>query len=510
MKLLSTEQIRQADKYTIENEPISSVDLMERAASAACDAILKSTDVDSSFFIFCGTGNNGGDGFVVARLLLEKGRDVKVFWIKLIDKVSADCNVNYNRLIDIDKDVVTIFGEDYENKLESLFSNSKDCDVVVDAMFGSGLNRCLSDDYKPLFDCVNACGLKVISIDIPSGLFGDWVKVDDMRNVIQADETITFQMPKLSLLLKDNYRYVGNVNVVDIGLSKDFLLQAKSDVEFVDIAYCSKFVKRRRKFDHKGVFGHGLLVVGSEDKFGAAVLSAKACMRSGIGLLTVDIPDSCRMAMNVSLPEAMIDNVAGGNLLNINAIGIGPGLNTDSSSLGRFMSVLDFIDAASSQGKIVNLVVDADGLNLMAKDVSLLKRLKHDTILTPHPKEFSRLFGETCSDIERISLQKKMSMQYGLIIVYKTAYTMITMPDGRIFINSSGNAGMATAGSGDVLTGIVTGLLSRGYSPEEAAVLGVFAHGLAGDCAAKRYGMESMMASDIVDNINIDSLLCDN
>lgn len=507
MKLLSTEQIRQADKYTIENEPVSSLDLMERAATAACDAIRKSADENSSFYIFCGTGNNGGDGFVIARLLLEMQRNVKVFWVKLVDKVSADCSENYNRLINIDKEIVTILNEDFDNQLESLFKNSKDCDVVVDAIFGSGLNRGLSDVYKPLFDFINTCGLNVVAIDIPSGLFGDLIDVGNLKNVIKADLTVTFQMPKLSLLLKDNYDYVGEIVVVDIGLSEDFILQAKSDVEYVDAEYCRKFVKKRHKFDHKGVFGHALLVAGSEDKFGAAILSAKSCMKSGVGLLTVDIPDSCKIAMNVSLPEAMIGNVVDGNIQNINAIGIGPGLGTDSVAYDRLTAVLNLIDVSCINGRNVNLVVDADGLNLISKDISLLKRMKFNTIFTPHPKEFSRIFGESASDLERIELQRRMSKEYGIIIVYKTAHTTITLPDGRMFFNSTGNPGMATAGSGDVLTGIITGLLSRGYTPEEAAVFGVFVHGMAGDYAANRCGMEAVIASDIVDNINIDSFI---
>ena len=328
---------------------------------------------------------------------------------------------------------------------------------------------------------------------MPSGLFGD-ISSDENTPIIKADETLTFQIPRLSFFFPDNYQYVGEFITFNIGLDKGYIDNANTDNLLINNRMYNAIRKPRKKFDHKGKFGHALLIAGSYDKCGAAILAAKGCMRSGVGLLTVDVPKSCQIALNISLPEAMYDSLDNPDLdfNKFTSIGIGPGIGTNEYALNKFEMLLSKCDENTK------LVIDADGLNLLSQNKMLFDLLPENTILTPHPKEFARLFGEYSNDYERIIAQKELSAKYNVIIVYKTAHTSISMPDGRMYFNSTGNPGMATAGSGDVLTGMITGLLSRGYPPEDAAILGVYLHGLAGDKAATVIGQESLIASDIV------------
>ncbi len=274
----------------------------------------------------------------------------------------------------------------------------------------------------------------------------------------------------------------------------------QTDSVIIDDTFCNTIKRARNKFDHKGVFGHAMLIAGCEEMFGAAILSAKSCMRSGVGLLTVDIPKACNTAMNIALPEAMLNSFEI-SVAKCNAVGIGPGIGISDNALAKLVAVIE----AFEKNRILDkkLVIDADALNILSVHKDLMRRLPFEAILTPHPKEFERLFGCFINDKERCEKQLQASKDFSVIIVYKTANTLITMPDGKIFVNSTGNPGMATAGSGDVLTGLITGLLARGYSPCEAAALGVFTHGRAGDLAAAQKGEESMIASDIIDNIRL-------
>ena len=496
MKILSVPQIREAERYTIEHEPISSLDLMERAASAAFEHLKTKYSETESFYIFCGIGNNGGDGFVIARMLLQNGFDVKVFWLCFTENVSPDCRTNYERLIRLNDSVVTILSVDDAAIIAEdnfMFPDAETDCIIIDAIFGSGLSRPVSEEYAPVFELINNSHHRIISIDMPSGLFGD-ISSDENTPIIKADETLTFQIPRLSFFFPDNYQYVGDFITFNIGLDKGYIDNANTDNLLINNRMYNAIRKPRKKFDHKGKFGHALLIAGSYDKCGAAILAAKGCMRSGVGLLTVDVPKSCQIALNISLPEAMCDSLDNPDLdfNKFTSIGIGPGIGTNEYALNKFEMLLSKCDENTK------LVIDADGLNLLSQNKMLFDLLPENTILTPHPKEFARLFGEYPNDYERIIAQKELSAKYNVIIVYKTAHTSISMPDGRMYFNSTGNPGMATAGSGDVLTGMITGLLSRGYPPEDAAILGVYLHGLAGDKASVVVGQESLIASDIV------------
>ena len=509
MKILSISQIREADKYTVNNEPISSVDLMERAANAAFNYIVKKYYLSQNFCVFCGIGNNGGDGFIIARMLLQHGYKVKVYWIRFADNISEDCRINYLRLNDIDSSIISIVTHsDYKYDFKDIFCSEYPENVTIDAVFGSGLSRPLDVSYSSVIDAINNSSSIVLSIDIPSGLFGDISTISNNTDslVVEATETISFQVPKISFFFPENYCYVGDFAIVNIGLDEKYMNSVMTDYMLIDNELCSVLRKTRLKFDHKGIFGHAMLIAGCVEKFGAAIMAAKSCMKSGVGLLSVDIPEMCYLAMNISLPEAMIADID--DVCNTNAhyqsIGIGPGIGVTDESLRKLQSVLEIcVKSEQTEEHPVKLIIDADGLNLLSLHKELLDKLPSQTILTPHPKEFERLFGTFQCDSDRIAFQKSMSAKYNVIIIYKTAHTAISMPNGKMYFNSTGNPGMATAGSGDVLTGLITGLLARGYTPQEAAVLGVFSHGLAGDMAATKHGLESMNAIDIIREIKL-------
>ena len=505
MKLLNVKQIRMADKYTIENEPVASLDLMERAALKVYQYINDNFSYNNDFYVFCGKGNNGGDGFALARLLHGHHYHVKAFFVFDDDKMSDDCRSNMLRLKHECPQVnVQIVDLNDENAVQDVIVPDDDKNVIVDALFGSGLTRALSDDYGAVIDVLNFTKGTHLSVDVPSGLFcdGSTIKHGTREKIFRADVTLTFQYPKVSFFYPENSLYVGKIEVLDIGLSEKFYATVETDTYLIDKAMLESLFKSRKRSDHKGVFGHALLVAGSSDKSGAAVLAARSCMKSGLGLLSVDVRQENRATLNVAVPEAMSVDMTSVDFSfdKFNAIGIGPGLGTEAEAYGKLVTVLVYCH--DNEGK-TKLVIDADGLNLLGLHRNLFDLLPESTILTPHPLEFARMFGSCDNDEQRIEKQRNMSKLYRIIIVYKTSNTVITTPDGDTYINSTGNPGMATAGSGDVLTGLITGLLSRGYSPEEAAVIGVFYHGLSGDVAAKALGVESMNSSDIIENIKI-------
>lgn len=458
MKILSIEKIREADRYTIENEPISSKGLMERAAGQVFEWLLQHINKDSKVKIFCGSGNNGGDGLVVARRLTEVGVPNQVFIVRDFQSV---------------KDFPAIDGND----------------IIVDALFGSGLNRPIEGLAAELIEYLNQQNAIRISIDIASGLFADGPS--PAAAIFKPDYTLTFQMPKLAFMMPENDPYVGQLEVLDIKLHPQYLLEVETNNFLVDREMIKPIIHKRTKYSHKGTYGHALLVAGSEGKTGAAILGAKSCLRTGVGLLSVMLPQSAWTPLQASLPEAMIhtDN----KLEAFNAIGVGPGLGTSDDAQRMVRHLI--------QDTHVPLVLDADALNILGENKTWLSFLPPKTILTPHPKEFERMFGKTSNSFERLALLREKAVQYGIIIVLKGAHTAVAMPNGTVFFNSTGNPGMATAGSGDVLTGMILSLLAQRYTPEEAAVLGVYLHGLAGDIAVEAIGQESMIASDITNNI---------
>ena len=477
MKILSIEQIRQADQYTIQNEPIASVDLMERAATQVYEWLITRIGKDDKIAIFCGMGNNGGDGFVVARLLMEKGYDTEVYMVWYSEKMSPDCEVNYQR--------ATI----HQIRSDADFPKLEPNSIIIDALFGSGLNRAITGLTAELIEYLNRQQAIRVSIDIASGLFAD--TPSPAGAIFKPDYTLTFQQPKLAFMMPENDPYVGQLEVLDIQLHPQYLLEVETNNFLVDKTMIQPMIHHRPKYSHKGTYGHALLIAGSEGKTGAAILGAKSCLRTGVGLLSVILPQSAWTPLQTALPEAMIH--IDDKLDSFNAIGIGPGLGKSDDAQRTVRSLI--------QDAQVPLVMDADALNILSENKTWLSFLPGKTILTPHPKEFERLFGKTSTSFERLELQRKMAVKFGIIIVLKGANTTVAMPNGAVFFNTTGNPGMATAGSGDVLTGMILSLLAQRYTPEEAAVLGVYLHGLAGDFAAEAQSQEAMIASDITEHI---------
>ena len=509
MKILPVEKIREADTFTIENEPIDSVDLMERAASKVYDWFMKRCKTkEVSVKIFCGIGNNGGDGLALARMLFFTGIIPQVFVVRFSDKMSRDCEVNFNRLKEeTETPMYDIFSEDD-------FPLINDKDIVVDAIFGSGLNRNIEGFAAELIKHLNDNNAIRIAIDIPSGLLAlgsqqttdngqqSSSKSHNSHQIFKADYTLSFQFPKLAFMFPENDAFVGRWEVLDIGLHKDFIDNVETLNFYTTEDMAMPILRKRTKFSHKGTYGHALLVAGSTGKTGAALLAAEACLRTGIGLLTAHLPKDALLPMQIYLPEAMtsIDKSEThcteiDDIIPYTAIGVGPGIgkNTETATLLK-----KIIQEATQP-----LVLDADALNIISENPTWLSFLPDNTILTPHPKEFERLFGKTNNSYERLELQRKMSVIHNIIIVLKGAHTAITFPNGTCFFNSTGNPGMATAGSGDVLTGMILSLLAQRYTPQEAALLGVYLHGKAGDKAAEKIGENSMIARDIIGNLKL-------
>jgi NAD(P)H-hydrate epimerase len=490
MKLLNSVQIKQWDQYTILQEPIPSAQLMERAAKACTRWILQNI-LAENFYIFCGKGNNGGDGLAIARLLHSAGNKCKVFITNLEATGSEDFNFNFDYLHKLQSVPITVL------KTEADFPPLPPHTVIIDALFGTGLNRKLDTENALLVNYINNSGNTIISIDVPSGLLSDNSSAENI--VIKANHTLTFQCMKLAFLLAENEPYLGQVHILDINLHPDFLDTIETRFQLINKIKCQSVLKVRKPFSHKGNFGHALLIAGSYEKMGAAVLSAKACMKSGVGLLTCHIPKCGVAVLQTSVPEAMCiadakeESVSElpNELSKYNAIGIGPGIGTSEAAIFLLKNLIEKIQQP--------LVLDADALNLLARRKELLRRLPENSILTPHPKEFARLFGEHLNDFQKIETAIEKAVALKIVIVLKGHYTFIAMPSGEGYFNITGNAGMATGGSGDVLTGIITGLLAQHYAPVDAAIAGVFLHGLAGDLAADVHSMEAMTASNIID-----------
>ena len=494
IKIFRTDQVREIDSYTIQNEPISSINLMERAALAVYSWINEHYSKSVPVKVFAGTGNNGGDGLAVARMLAEDGFSVTTYLIKFSDKTSEDHKVNLSRLQNQNKVVI----EEISNENEfPVISKSA---LVVDAIFGSGLTRSLSGPYASIVKHLNMSGAGIISIDIPSGLMGESNTENKDDSIIRANFTLSFQFPKLSFLFYENETFTGNWEVLPIGLHPAIIQKTETPYYFVTKNYIQTNRARRKKFSHKGSFGHALLISGCYGKMGAAVLASRACLSSGVGLLTTHVPRMGNDIMQISVPEAMISLDQSDilfsqppDLSEFSSVGIGPALGCRNNSQHGLHQLI--------QNAKRPLVLDADAINILAQNQDWLSELPENSILTPHPKEFERLTQKAGSGYERHLLQIEFAVKHKVIVVLKGAFTSITCPDGRCYFNSTGNPGMATAGSGDVLTGIILSLLSQGYEPQLAAIIGVYIHGAAGDIAMEILGEEALIASDIIDNL---------
>ena len=486
--VLTTDQIRSWDEYTIRHEPVSSIDLMERAAARCVEWLEKHNYLHHNFSIFCGKGNNGGDGLAVARMLSAKKCEVSVHILEFGHKGTQDFQQNLARLHGLPVNIRFI-------QSDANFAPLPPGDIIIDALLGSGLNRPVEGVTANLVSHLNASGNTIVSIDIPSGLFVD--KSARGNTAIKAAHTLSFQCYKPALLVAENEVYTGDVHILDIGLHPDFLKETEPAYQWIDEKLIKIIYRPRKRFSHKGTYGHALLIAGSYGKMGAAVMAARACLRSGVGLLTVQIPEAGLNVLQTAVPEAMCVVDKNTNIItehptgmdNYQSIGIGPGLVKEDATVNMLESLL-------SKAR-TPLVLDADALNIISAHPHLLSAVPPHSVLTPHPKEFERLFGKSGNDFERIQRAIEQSNTHQLIIVLKGQHTFIATAAGNRYFNSTGNAGMATGGTGDVLTGIITGLIAQGYAPEEAAVFGVWWHGMAGDIAAGYYTPESLIASDI-------------
>jgi ADP-dependent NAD(P)H-hydrate dehydratase / NAD(P)H-hydrate epimerase len=489
-KILSPEQIRAADQYTIEHEPVSSVALMERAATAFCEKFISYFPGNKSVVIFCGPGNNGGDGLAIARQL-PRNSNVSVFYLDAL-QYSPDFKHNLNKFLKRkNTKAVKITGK--EN-----FPVIKINAIVIDALWGSGLNRAVTGLGADLIRHINASGATIIAVDIPSGVFAGKISTSAK---IKAAYTITLQAPKLAMLLPQNYDFVGDWCVVDIGIDQNFINTLECDYFQVEKNDIQKILKPRKKFDNKGIYGHAVIAGGSYGKMGAAVMASNACIKSGAGLTTAYIPYCGYTVMQTAVPECMcIMDKSEKQLIQFDAlkdfktIGIGIGIGTSPDTSKGFISFL--------KSYKLPLVLDADALNIISSDKKNLAFIPKQSILTPHIKEFERLFGKVENDFERLELLKKSAEKLKCIIVLKGAYTAIASQEGKIYFNSTGNPGMAKGGSGDVLTGIITSFLAQGYSSFNCALMGVYLHGLAADIAAKKIHVNALVAGDIISHIS--------
>lgn len=492
MKILSAEQTRQADRYTIEHEPIPSVDLMERASQAFTNQMLDILSNPRPVIVVAGMGNNGGDGLCIGRMLHEAGWQVTIAAVRYSDTPSKDFKINEQR-------AKAIGGIEWIDVREGdPFPHMEPDTLVIDALWGSGLNRPIEGWAAEVIEAVNASGAEVVAVDIPSGLYAD-APVDGPH--IHAQLTITFQAPKLSFLMADHGDAVGDWVVVDIGLHPEVLHRLETPYHVIDEALVLPWLPKRKKFDHKGTFGHGLIVAGRWGSAGAAILSATGCLRVGAGLVTAHLPQASVNPFQAAFPEAMVSIDDGQhrwesvpNLEKFDAIGIGPGIGTAKTTQRALLDTIAKVE--------VPLVIDADGLNILAHLPGSLNKLPKHTILTPHPGELARLAGKTHDSFTQLERACELAETYQVIVVVKGGHTAVCLPDGQVYFNATGNPGMATAGSGDVLTGIITGLLAQGLPPHQAAMTGVFLHGLAGDLAAGDIGEHAMIASDILAYLN--------
>lgn len=492
MKILSPKQIHELDAYTIEHEPVKSVDLMERAAKAIAQAIEEEWGSDTPVVVLAGPGNNGGDALAVACLLADAGYEVTAFLFNTHNKLSAECTTERQRVIDHKAVAFTEITTDLEPP--ELTADT----LVVDGLFGSGLNKPLMGGFAALVKYVNQSPAKVVSIDMPSGLMCDDNTYNIRTNIIHADVTLTLQQKKLVMFLAAAQPYLGRVKVLDIRLSPDYIRQAKTIATVLEEDDVRPLLQPRDDFAHKGSMGHALLVAGSYGMSGAAILATRACLRSGAGKVTVHTPRRNYAIMQIAVPEAVLDMdpddfffTEGLDTSEFSALGIGPGLGQEENSA---IALISQIRRAKCP-----VVVDADGLNILANHQAWMQQLPKGIILTPHPREFDRLAGSpSSSDFERLHRAMQLAEHLQCYIILKGHYSALCLPSGYVRFNSTGNSGMATAGSGDVLTGILTALLARGYDRETACELGMYLHGLAGDLAAKELGKESLVAGDII------------
>jgi NAD(P)H-hydrate epimerase len=490
MKIFTAAQVREIDAYTIKNEPIPSIDLMERAAMRLAGWYVRHYHTDRKVVVFAGPGNNGGDALAMARMLAERQFRVECYLLGF-GTISEDCSINLQRLIE--QGMVSFS----EIRDKDALPEIKKRDVVVDGIFGSGLSRKASGLPARVIKHINEHAGTVIAIDIPSGLFGEDNSGNDYDHVIRADYTISFQFPFLSFFFDMHESHVGHWRVHDIKLHPGAIEEMECPYRTLEAEYIRSLLPDRNKFAHKGSFGHALMISGSYGMMGAALLAGESCLRAGAGLVTLHVPRFGYNIVQTGFPEAIVSLDQSDILFSeapdlspYTAIGIGPGLGCKPNSGKGLKMLLERIK--------VPLVIDADGLNILSQHPDWLKLLPEGCILTPHPKEFDRLAGDSSDAYERHLKQREFAKRHKVVLVLKGAYTGIAFPDGSYWFNTTGNPGMATGGSGDVLTGLITGLLAQGIPSPDAALAAVYLHGLAGDLAAEASSEEALIAGDMI------------
>ncbi|WP_242118996.1 NAD(P)H-hydrate dehydratase [Aestuariivivens sediminicola] len=491
MKLFSREQIYTGDKLTVERQKITSADLMERAGTQLFNWMhLRMQGAQVPVHIFCGIGNNGGDGLVLGRHLITHGYQVNTYIVNYSDKRSKDFLINYDRIKTVSKDWPILL------KKGKAFPEIHPDDIIVDAVFGIGLNRPVDDWVKTLFQHFKTSKAFTLSIDIPSGLYME-KPIEDPDGVVQAGYTLTFAAPKLVFFLPETAKYTVQWEVLDIGFDTEFLQSTEVEAELIGKHEVLTLYKPRDRYAHKGHFGHGLIIGGSYGKIGAVVLSARAALSAGAGLVTAFVPRCGYHTLQSAVPEAMVitdkdeENISSiAYEFNPTAIGIGIGMGIHDATVNAFEAFL--------KSNVAPLVIDADGLNILSQKRALLKLLPEHCVLTPHPRELERLIGPWTDDFDKLQKVKAFSKKYSCIVVIKGAHT-VTVFKEKLYINTTGNPGLATAGSGDVLTGIIAGLMAQRYDPLTASMFGVYLHGKSADIAVEDFGYQSIMAGHVID-----------
>lgn len=492
MKIFTSEVLKEIDRVTCEVQGISSIELMERAATAVSCEIVSRFNPTQRMIIFAGWGNNGGDALAVARLLFEQGyRKLEVFLFNVTGKLTPECEEEKKRLISIEGIDFTEITKDFQPPYLS------ERDVVIDGLFGRGIHGQLRNGFPNLVNYINDSGAYVISIDIPSGLSGEW-NSGSRRYMIHANLTLTFQFPRLSFFFEENKDVIGEWRLLDIGLDETKIKDLPVDYMLVEERNVRPLLKKRNEFSSKKDYGAALFFAGSIGMGGAAFFSAKGCLRTGAGLVTVHSSRINLSIIQTTIPEALFEPDRDENFItdmsvhhNYQAVAVGPGLGVNDKTIDALESLLKLYKQP--------IVLDADALNCMAMRPHLLSLLPAHSVITPHILEFDRLFGEHMGSEDRLKKAIDMAKYYNIIIVLKGHFTATIRPTGRVYFNSTGNPGLATPGSGDVLTGIITSFIAQGFRPEQAATLGVFIHGMAGDLAVEKWGEYGIMASEIAD-----------
>lgn len=504
MKIVTADQMRELDRRTIHEAGVPGKTLMERAGSGVVSAMEETfgTLQGKTVTIFCGKGNNGGDGFVVARLLRQKRRAVRVCLLAHTRDLKGDAKLMYQRFVK-GAGRSSVLSTPSPDSMHQLVRHSH---VLVDALLGTGTSSPISGLYHEAIHAMNASEAPTVAVDLPSGIDADTGAT--LGTAVQASLTVTLGNPKLGLFLGSGIDHVGRLHCVDIGIPTQYVEDLHLPVELLSPFAIQSWLPKRQASAHKGIFGHAGIIAGSSGKSGAAALAGKAALRAGAGLVTVATPASVQTSVASGIPEVMTlplpetaEHTLSRHALprlqpfvqSRNAIGIGPGLSTHAETVEVIRTLLAACDRP--------IVIDADALNALVGHTSLLRSRPLSPIVTPHPGEMARLLGESTAatvNRNRLAIAQDFARTHSSIVVLKGARTIIAHPHGPTAIAPTGNPGMATAGTGDVLTGILAGLLAQGVAPWEAAQSGVYLHGLAGDLAARTYGHPSLMAGDLI------------